>query len=177
MPMPMSEVTVFSIAIFALVIIFLLASAMVGPGVIVAIRNLTRRWRQTLLAVAALAVGTAMITSSLVVGDSLRSRVEQNIDANLNDVGVVVHAPALVPMALFERLSATGGPLDGVPYAGIIMTACSVRSAATGEVVAGTGLNALDPGSGAIGSFKGGDGRSFAPLVQRDLAVVNERVA
>ena len=69
-----------AIVLFLVVLVVLLAE---GGNRSMALRGLRRRGRTGWLTITALAVGTAVIMSSLAVGDALRGFVVEKANANL----------------------------------------------------------------------------------------------
>ncbi|MES2153598.1 MAG: FtsX-like permease family protein [bacterium] len=93
----------------------LVAAAAVGIAAIrrpilfrMAMRNAMRRPRQTLTVVAGLMIGTAIISSALVAGDSARGAIRSYVYQSLGDVdeSVAVQAYPYFPQAVFDAFAA-----------------------------------------------------------------------
>jgi putative ABC transport system permease protein len=93
-----------------------------------AVRNLARRPREAVLIILGALLGTAIITSSYVVGDSLRSSIHRSVYTQLGPVDEVVlsngpQAGAAVQAAVAgANIKGTDGTL---PLASLTSPACS----------------------------------------------------
>ena len=144
-----------------------------------AIRNATRRPRETLLVLLGSMLGTAIITSSFVVGDTLDSSIRRQAFTKLGPVDVMVRSNRGAPGELAARLAAIPGDLqDG------ILAAVAVEAAVhtTGEPpLAEPNTNVLELDFAAAREFGGSpeatgiEGETPAPgraAVGTDLANV-----
>ena len=102
----------FTIAVLVLAV---LATAAVGAEAFrrpilwrMALRNAMRRPKQTATVIAGLMVGTAIISSALVAGDSARGAIRGYVYQSLGDVdeSVALQAYPFFPQAVYERFSA-----------------------------------------------------------------------
>jgi len=151
-----------------------------------AARNIGRRKGRVLIVVAGLLVGTAIIASSLVVGDTLSyifvGDVYERLDA-IDEIvvdefnGNLLSFPEAVADGIGAGLEARGSPVDGV--APVLLKAMPVRNAdgnAGSQQVTVMGLNASR--EGAFGDFVARDGRRLSTAGLGPLEVLaNERAA
>jgi putative ABC transport system permease protein len=151
-----------------------------------AARNIGRRKGRVLIVVAGLLVGTAIIASSLVVGDTLSyifvGDVYERLDA-IDEIvvdefnGNLLSFLEAVADGIGAGLEARGSPVDGV--APVLLKAMPVRNAdgnAGSQQVTVMGLNASR--EGAFGDFVARDGRRLSTAGLGPLEVLaNERAA
>ena len=92
-----------------------------------ALQQVTRRKRQTALMMAGLLIASAIITSSLVVGDSLDSTIKDEIELSLDNTDLLIYAK--------DRRSGVNKPLDSnwtVDFLDVISTHENVAGYMTG---------------------------------------------
>ncbi len=87
-----------------------------------ALQQVTRRKRQTALMMAGLLIASAIITSSLVVGDSLDSTIKDEIELSLDNTDLIIYAK--------DRRSGVSKPLDSNWTAEFLDTISSHKSVA-----------------------------------------------
>src|SRR5688572_31998148 len=81
-----------------------------------AVRDASRRPRETALVIAGSLLGTALITGSFIVGDTLDSSIKATAYTQLGPIDEVVRAPSRdVGVELLENLRAAEDPnIDGL---------------------------------------------------------------
>ncbi len=119
-----------------------------------AARNIQRRKARMAIVIAGLLVGTAIISSSLVVGDTLRYIFLQDVYARLDAIDEMIwnsvngnlgSFPASYEPALAAQLQGDGAPVDGV--APVLIKTMPVRNVAGNkgnQAITVMGLNATD---------------------------------
>ena len=101
-----------------------------------AVRDATRRPRETALVIAGSLLGTALITGSFIVGDTLDSSIKATAYKQLGPVDEIVRAPnARVGARLVENIEAAGDErIDGVLP--VVVAESALLSDASGERLA-----------------------------------------
>ena len=96
-----------------------------------AIRYATRRPRETMLVLLGSLLGTAIITGSFVVGDTLDASIRRSAFTQLGPMDEVVRAPTLEVAAAAEApvRSAGGADVDGVLPVGVVDAAVATPGA------------------------------------------------
>ena len=119
-----------------------------------AARNIQRRKARFAIVIAGLLVGTAIISSSLVVGDTLRFIFLQDVYTRLDAIdemvwnsfnGNLISFPASCETAIAANLAQVGAPVDGV--APLLIKTMPVRNVAGNkgnQAITVMGLNASD---------------------------------
>jgi len=144
-----------------------------------AVRDATRRPRETALVVAGSLLGTALITGSFIVGDTLDSSIKATAYQQLGPVDEIVRAPdAVVGKQLVENIeAAVDEKIDGV--VSVLVAESALIADASGEKLAEpTGqLIELDfeegrefGGDPAIGGISGDTPRPGETVITEDLA-------
>jgi ABC-type lipoprotein release transport system permease subunit len=143
----------------------------------IAVRNFLKRKRSTLFAVFGLAVGAAIVTGSLVVGDSLQNAVVQSTYRNLGGVdeaarSVGVFSETIVDEIRFELM---GSEIDAV--APLMILPVSVKNDTTGARQSLVNIIAFDDDFLDFGKFALEDGTSFEGSLGPGQALVNRKLA
>jgi len=150
-----------------------------------AVRNFARRKAQSAIVIAGLMVGTAIISSSLVIGDTMSNIFEHGTYKSLGELdeevwglsqfGGVQYFNESVYYSMSENLSATEGIESVVPVIGEL---CSVRSYASGLGEPSISLRGLDSEKMRNSSFGDLDGGGFYTdaLAPGEVAI-NSRLA
>lgn len=151
-----------------------------------AVRNIARRKGRVLIVIAGLLVGTAIISSSLVVGDTLAYVFVGDVYARLDAIdelvanefnGNLLSFPEPYADGLAAGLAARGSPVDGV--APVLLKVMPVRNAggnAGSQQIAVMGLNASR--EAGFGDLVARDGRVVSTDGLGALEVLaNERAA
>jgi ABC-type antimicrobial peptide transport system permease subunit len=127
-------------------------------------------------------VSTAVITGSLVVGDSMEQLVYTSTFKNLGEIDQVLKSKDFFDYSYFHTLtedSAVNGETDGL--APIILIKCSVESSSTGYRENDAQLIGIDPNILSVGSFKNDNNGNT--LTREDLflgkneVIINEKLA
>jgi len=152
------------------------------------LRNLTRRRAQTLIVILGLLIGTAIISSSLVVGDTLEYIFVDDVIDRLDAVDELVYDKVprteeylsfdyQVYVELKDSLAANNTPIDGI--APLLVKRVGVQNIEEDMVEGGvtlTGFNAsLEEGFGTFGSVEKDE------IIDEDLtgydAIINARLS
>lgn len=137
-----------------------------------------KKKRLTALTIVGLIVGSAIITGSLAVGDSLKSSVVDEVYANLGGVDEVVHSNGLFDESIFSAVSGNStlaGVTDAI--APLVILKASVRNAATGQFEAKVNIVGYDASLHAFGEFRKSDGSSLTGVPASGRAVINQQLA
>jgi putative ABC transport system permease protein len=151
-----------------------------------AARNIQRRKTRVAIVIAGLLVGTAIISSSLVVGDTLRFIFLQDVYTRLDAIdemvwnsfnGNLISFPAAYETAIAANLAQVGSPVDGV--APLLIKTMPVRNVAGNkgnQAITVMGLNASEEtGFGGLTTVGGqsvdvNDLRASAVFLNQDAA-------
>src|SRR5438552_4262292 len=74
------------------------------------LRNLAYHWRGNLAVLLGVAVGSAVLTGALLVGDSLRGSLRARVERQLNGVDAVAMLPRLVREEVADELPGKVAP-------------------------------------------------------------------
>lgn len=143
-----------------------------------AVRNAVRRPRETILVLVGSLLGTAIITGSFVVGETLEASIRRSAFTQLGPVDEVVQAP---DQATADRARAAVEELDGAPIDGVVpvltLQAAAVRPGADSRAEPRARVVELDFDAGrAFGGDAGATGIEGATpsgdrvAIGRDLA-------
>jgi putative ABC transport system permease protein len=91
-----------------------------------ALRNVNRRKGEAALVIAGSLLGTAIITASFIVGDTLRSSIRDAARTQLGAIDEVVHVTGLAPLSSAKAAVEREPPIPGVDG---ILTAVSAPAA------------------------------------------------
>ena len=78
-------------------------------------RNLAYHWRGNLAVVLGVAVGSAVLTGALLVGDSLRGSLRDRVERQLGGIDAVAMFPRLLPASIANDLPGTTAPVLLLP--------------------------------------------------------------
>jgi len=168
-----------SLVVFLAVVAAVLIMAARSPSLFrLALSFFLKKKRLTALTVAGLIVGSAMVTGSLAVGDSMKNGVIEQVYANLGAVDEAVHSDGLFNETIFDSISVS--PLvtafaDGL--APLVILGGSVRNAASGSVESGVNIIGYDGSFSSFGKFQTLDGGSFMAEIDAGMAIVNQKLA
>src|SRR3954454_6885262 len=81
------------------------------------VRNLGYHWRGNLAVLLGVAVGSAVLTGALLVGDSLRGSLRDRVERQLDGIDAVPMSPRTVRAALADGLPGTVAPVMMMPAA------------------------------------------------------------
>jgi ABC-type antimicrobial peptide transport system permease subunit len=168
-----------SLVVFLAVVVAVLAMAARSPALLkLALSFFLKKKRLTALTVAGLIVGSAMVTGSLAVGDSMKHGVVEQVYANLGAVDEVIHSDGLFNEMIFDSVSAdpsVAAATDGL--APLLILGGSVRQGASGPVESSVNIVGYNGLFYSFGNFQTLDGGSLTPEVAPGEAIINQKLA
>jgi putative ABC transport system permease protein len=168
-----------SLIVFSAVVAAVAIMAARSPAFLrLALSFFLKKKRLTALTVAGLIVGSAMVTGSLAVGDSMKNGVIEQVYANLGAVDEAVHSNGLFNETVFDDVSASP-PVAAMTdaLAPLLILGGSVRRGATGPVESSVNIVGYDGRFTAFGTFALAGGGSFSGELGRSEAIVNQELA
>jgi len=168
-----------SLLVFSAVVAVVLIMAAKSPSFFrLALSFFLKKKRLTALTVAGLIVGSAMVTGSLAVGDSMKNGVIEEVYANLGAVDEAVHSNGLFNETVFDSVSASP-PVAAVTdaLAPLLILGGSVRRGAAGPIESSVSFIGYDSSFSAFGTFLLVGGGSFSGELGRSEAIVNQELA
>ncbi len=142
----------------------------------IAMRNFVKRRRSTLFAIFGLAVGAAIVTGSLAVGDSLENAVVRSTYENLGEVDEAVRSVGVFNQSVVDEISSPlADEIDAV--APLIVMPVSVKDVNTGARQSLVNIIAYDGSFVDFGDFKLADGTIFPGTLGADHALINRKLA
>jgi putative ABC transport system permease protein len=151
------------------------------------LRNLVRRRTQTVIVISGLLIGTTIISSSLVIGDSLEYIFVKDTLDRLDAIDELVHNQTLGQgeyrtfdirffTELENSLETTDTPVDGI--APLLVKTVSVRNVDEDLGEGGMSLIGFNAShEGGFGTFKSVEGENVNEYLSGDEAIINERTA
>ncbi|UCD93159.1 MAG: hypothetical protein JSV43_04465, partial [Methanobacteriota archaeon] len=100
------DVTIVGSLITLVVILLIIAVLAVRSPLVfkIALRNFLKRKRSTVMAIFGLAIGAAIVTGSLAVGDSLENAVVQSTYQNLGSVDEAIRSVSAFDQSIIDEL-------------------------------------------------------------------------
>ncbi len=142
----------------------------------IAFRNFVKRKRSTVFAVFGLAVGAAIVTGSLAVGDSLTNAVVRSTYENLGEVDEAVRSVGVFNISVVDAISSPlADELDAV--APLIVMPVSVKDVNTGTRQSLVNIIAFESSFSDFGEFKLGDGSVYTGTLGANQALINRKLA
>ena len=143
----------------------------------IAVRNFLKRKRSTLFAVFGLAVGAAIVTGSLVVGDSLENAVVQSTFQNLGAVDEVARSAGVFDQSIADevRVQLLGTEIDAV--APLMVLPVSVKNSNSGARQSLVNIIAFTDDFLDFGDLKLDDGSIFSGPLGSDHVIINRKLA
>ncbi|MEE9115569.1 MAG: ABC transporter permease, partial [Thermoplasmata archaeon] len=143
----------------------------------IAVRNFLKRKRSTLFAVFGLAVGAAIVTGSLVVGDSLENAVVQSTFQNLGAVDEAARSVGVFDQSIADevRVRLLGTEIDAV--APLMLLPVSVKDRTSGARQSLVNIIAFNDDFLGFGDLKLDDGSTFSGPLGSDHAIINRKLA
>jgi putative ABC transport system permease protein len=143
----------------------------------IAVRNFLKRKRSTLFAIFGLAVGAAIVTGSLVVGDSLENAVVRSTFQNLGAVDEAARSVGVFDESIVDeiRTELVGGEVDAV--APLMVLPVSVKNNNSGARQSLVNIIAFNDDFLDFGDLKLGDGSTFGGSLGYGQALVNRKLA
>jgi len=151
------------------------------------LRNLTRRRSQTVIVILGLLVGTAIISSSLVIGDSLEyifvkdtierlDAIDELVYNETSGQGISLSFEFQMFEELKESLEANNTPIDGV--APLLIKIVRIENIEEGLGESGIQLIGFNASyEDGFGSFKNLDGQVVDDQLEDDELIINARAA
>jgi putative ABC transport system permease protein len=175
------------LATIGLVILFILLDAL-GNRVLfkMSLRNLLRRPSTTALVLGGLMVGTAIISASLVVGDTLDNMIVGETSRAFGDIDFAVSGPgegsANDGLYLSDNVSAVREAVLGLEHVDgaewVLNTTSSIMSVGPNLTQTSVGLLGMTEGTvGGFGGFTAVDGSSITTLPAAGHAYINNDLA
>jgi ABC-type antimicrobial peptide transport system permease subunit len=143
----------------------------------IAVRNFLKRKRSTLFAIFGLAVGAAIVTGSLVVGDSLENAVIQSTFQNLGAVDEAARSAGVFDESIVDEIKTelVGGEIDAV--APLMVLPVSVKNNNSGARQSLVNIIAFADDFLDFGDLKLGDGLTFGGSLGYSQALINRKLA
>lgn len=143
----------------------------------IAVRNFLKRKRSTLFAVFGLAVGAAIVTGSLVVGDSLENAVVQSTFQNLGAVDEAARSAGVFDQSIADevRVQLLGTEIDAV--APLMVLPVSVKNNNSGARQSLVNVIAFTDDFLDFGDLKLDDGSIFSGPLGSDHVIINRKLA
>ncbi len=143
----------------------------------IALRNFLKRKRSTTMAIFGLAVGAAIITGSLAVGDSLENAVVQSTYQNLGNVDEAVRSVSAFDQSIVDEImsGSLAGEVDAV--APLIVLPVSVMNLNSSGRESHVNIIGFTEEFLDFGDFSLRDGSPFQGLLGPNQALVNEKLA
>jgi putative ABC transport system permease protein len=168
-----------SLLVFLTVVAIVAIMAVKSPSFFkLALSFFLKKKRLTALTVAGLIVGSAMVTGSLAVGDSMKHGVVEQVYANLGAVDEVIHSDGLFNEMIFDSVSAdpfVAAATDGL--APLLILGGSVRQGASGPVESSVNIVGYNGLFNSFGKFQTLDGGSLTPEIAPGEAIINQKLA
>ena len=142
----------------------------------IAMRNFVKRKRSTIFAIFGLAVGAAIVTGSLAVGDSLENAVVRSTYENLGEVDEAVRSVGVFNRSVVDEISSPlANEIDAV--APLIVLPVSVKDVNTGARESLVNIIAFEGSFMEFGDFKLADGTVFPGTLGPNHAAINRKLA
>jgi ABC-type antimicrobial peptide transport system permease subunit len=143
----------------------------------IAVRNFLKRKRSTLFAIFGLAVGAAIVTGSLVVGDSLEYAVVQSTFQNLGDVDEAVRSAGVFNESIVDEIKTEllDDEIDAV--APLMILPVSVKNNNSGARQSLVNIIAFTDEFLDFGYLKLSDGSTFEGSLGYGQALINRKLA
>jgi ABC-type antimicrobial peptide transport system permease subunit len=143
----------------------------------IALRNFLKRKRSTVMALFGLAVGAAIVTGSLSVGDSLENAVVQSAYQNLGNVDEAVRSVGLFNQTIADdvRDELLGDEIDAV--APLLILPVSVQNLNSNARESRVNIIGFSDEFLDFGRFKLDDGSYFERALSPSEALVNKKLA
>jgi len=168
-----------SVAVFLAVVAAVLVMAARSPALFkLALSFFLKKKRLTALTVVGLIVGSAMVTGSLAVGDSMKNGVVEQVYANLGAVDEVIHSDGMFNGTIFDSVSAdssVAAATDGL--APLLILGGSVRRGASGPIESSVNVVGYDGRFYSFGKFQTLDGGILTPAIDPGQAIINQKLA
>jgi ABC-type antimicrobial peptide transport system permease subunit len=143
----------------------------------IAVRNFLKRKRSTLFAIFGLAVGAAIVTGSLAVGDSLENAVVQSTFQNLGGVDEAARSVGVFNESIAHeaRSQLMDSEIDAI--APLMILPVSVKDLASGRRESLVNLIAFTDDFLDFGDIKLEDGSVFTGPLASNQAIINRKLA
>lgn len=173
----MDEIVIGSVMVLVGTFLILGLLAVRSPMVFkIAIRNFVKRKKSTIFAIFGLAVGAAIVTGSLAVGDSLEDAIVRSTYDNLGNVDVAARSVGVFNQSVVDDI---GSPLieEIDAMAPLMIMPASVKDINTAARQSLVNVIAFDGEFMEFGDFRLLDGTIFPGTIGPNQAIINKKLA